>query len=282
MSDSDTRAPNSDTQTAAPGGGRRKAAKNAQTIHVFGDSHAKFFFRTGFFAGRHKLATPLRYQIDGQYIPASSVAGFRPGDRKLNVKDTIREALPDVSHLILAFGQVDLELGYYYRLAVKKEDQTPETYVKWLLGIYGDFVASLSDADCEIALKGVNLTALTPKPFAIKYVLRIIEGEERKDAPEAKKTLSPLILSEDEQNAMHLDFNAGLAKMAEDKGLKYFDLVAETSEKGADTPRLADSFKPAGFDHHLIDSVAVRRMHYVAAGKAFGVRPRRAKRDGAT
>lgn len=247
----------------------------APDIHVFGDSHAKFFFRTGFYAGRHRLAAPLRYRVQGQYIPASSVAGFRPGDRKLNVKDTIREALPRVQRMILAFGQVDLELGYYYRLVIKKETVTPDSYVAWLLGIYRDFLSTLIAPGITpgpaVALKGVNLTALAPEPFAAKYIARIIDPEDRDDFRAAKSALLPLVLSEDAQNAMHLDFNTGLAALAEEKGLGYFDLVQETSAKASATPRLGDAYRPADFDHHLVDSVAVRRMHYIAAGKVFGL-----------
>lgn len=246
-------------------------AATPPAIHVFGDSHARFFFRSAFYIGRLNLPLPLRYEIHGKTIPASSVAGFRPGDRKLDVKDTIRAALPTAERMILAFGQVDLELGYYYRLAIKGETLTPESYVQWLLGIYRDFLDSLDLGDTQVALKGANLTALSPKPFALNYVLRIIESEDRQDTQAAKDRLRPLILSEDDQNAMHLEFNAGLQRIAHAQGHSYFDLVRETKGPHKAAPRLADRFRTAEFDHHLVDSVAVRRMHYIAAGQAFGL-----------
>lgn len=123
----------------------------------------------------------------------------------------------------------------------------------------------------QIALKGVNLTALAPEPFAAKYVARIIRDEMRKDRSAAQARLLPLILSEAAQNAMHLTFNAGLAAMAAQEGLTYFDLVQDTATHDSATPRLADAYRPAEFDHHLVDSVAVRKMHYLAAGAAFGL-----------
>lgn len=65
------------SETPQPDSPELRPRDPAEIIHVFGDSHAKYFFRTGFYAQRHGLAAPLRYRIAGQYIPASSVAGFR-------------------------------------------------------------------------------------------------------------------------------------------------------------------------------------------------------------
>ncbi|MBW6402008.1 hypothetical protein KPL78_29450 [Roseomonas sp. HJA6] len=246
------------------------------TISVFGDSHSAFFFEVPFFAGRLGLASPPPYRITGQHIPGASVAGFRPGQTKLKVKETIRRTLPSATHAIFAFGQVDLELGYYYRNAIKQEKVVPKTYVEWLIGIYEEFLSDLDDAHCRVALKGVNLTTLAPRPFAARYVARIVMEGTTVTAEQAQKLIGPFILSEDAQNAMHLDFNAALAALAQRTGRGYFDLVAQTGNGNirglsAAPPRLADHFRTAKLDHHLADTVVVRRLHVEAAGRAFGL-----------
>lgn len=250
--------------------------QHPKRILVFGDSHSAFFFESPYFVGRLGLRQPLSYRIQGEAIPAASVAGFRPQASKMQVKEKISEAISGAEYLILAFGQVDLELGYYYRLAIKKETVAPDSYVEWLLGIYSSFVGGFITCGCKIALKGVNLTALMPRPFATRYVSRIVTEGGEISQDEADRLVGEFILSEDAQNEMHLRFNAGLARLASCHGIGYFDLVRETGNGGihgvtAAPVRLADEFKTARFDHHLADTVVVRRLHYEAAGRVFGM-----------
>lgn len=245
-------------------------------ITVFGDSHSGFFFPTPFFAGRCGYGFPLPYRVTGKPIHAASLAGFRPGVSTLKVKETIAEALPGARHMALAFGQVDLELGYYYRLAVKKQATNPAEYVDWLIGIYRGFLAGLDTRHCRMALKGVNLTALSPRLFAVRYVSRIVMEGKKLAQAQADEMILPHILPELEQNRMHRAFNARLAALAGDLGHGYFDLNDQISDGpiqalAAAQPRLADQFKTGFFDHHLADTVVVRRMHYEALGKVFGL-----------
>jgi len=247
-----------------------------RTITVLGDSHAVYFIESPFFAGRLGLSMPLRYRISGSATKAASVAGFRPGASTLKVKDKIRAVLPACECLVLAFGQVDLELGYYFRRAIKQEDRDPAAYVAWLIGIYSDFIADLPVGSCRLALKGVNLTALAPRPFAARYVARIAKEGTTLNWDEAQKRVEPFILSERDQNAMHLSFNDQLAQLAAQRGFGYFDVVAQTGNGSipgisAEPLRLAEQFRTGGFDHHMADTVVLRRIHYEAAGRAFSL-----------
>ncbi|MDO5704131.1 MAG: hypothetical protein Q4G49_03540 [Paracoccus sp. (in: a-proteobacteria)] len=240
-------------------------------IRFIGDSHSAYFEEVAHFGGRLSLSEPLPFRITGDAVSGASVAGFRPQASKLNVREKIASITE--GRLILAFGQVDLELGYYYRLAIKKEQIAPESYVDWLTGIYRDFVAGIDPARVDLALKGVNLTVLTPKTFAARYVSRIIHDAQAMRRAHAQELVAPLILSEADQNRMHLAFNARLADLAAQIGCRYFDVVDQTRDPDApgDVPRLADAHRTAKFDHHLADTVAVRRIHYLAAGRAFGL-----------
>lgn len=241
------------------------------TVTVFGDSHSMFFFPSTYFIGRLKLPSPLPYKVAGEAIPAASVAGFRPGRSTLMVKERISNALPSSTHLVLAFGQVDLELGYYFRKVVKKAHVTPESFVSSLTGIYKDFISSLKRPHCQIAIKGVNLTALDPIMFGAHYVSRIVTEGTGMSKDDGIKIMMPHMLTEDQQNAMHLDFNGQMKQWAEQEGLQYFDFIEETAEPASDPtrPRLAEQFKTASFDHHLANSVATRRIHYTALGDVF-------------
>ncbi|WP_154402059.1 hypothetical protein [Ornithinimicrobium cavernae] len=245
-------------------------------VCTLGDSHSRFFLESKFFAGRMGYRDALPYRIEGEAIAAASVAGFRPRVSTLDVKETIRKALPRYEMAVLAFGQVDLELGFYYRVAVKKEDIDPEEYTRWLAAIYGDFLDDLDVAGKRIALKGVNLTALRPRAFAVRYVSRIVTQKASLTPRERDRVVGPVILTEAQQNRMHLSFNAKVRELAHSQGHQYFDLVAETAD-GADgalsatIPRLADRFLTAAFDHHLADTVPVRRMHFESVGRVFGL-----------
>ncbi|GAB3177074.1 hypothetical protein GCM10027060_00790 [Nesterenkonia halophila] len=248
--------------------------EDPQMVSVLGDSHSTLFFPTHFYAGRLGYRDSLPVRVTGRSIRAASLAGFRPGSSKLNVKEEISAALAEAQKLVLAFGQVDLELGYYYRLAIKQEEIEPTRYVEWLLAIYRDFLNGLELAPCDVALKGVNLTALSPRGFATRYVSRIVTEGKDMTWKEAVPVVRPHVLSEGEQNAMHLAFNAGLAQLTEELGLRYFDLNEELATSphpalAAGPITLADQFKTGAFDHHVADTVVARRVHYEGLLKAF-------------
>lgn len=243
-------------------------------VVVLGDSHSRLFFPTQFFAGRCGYHDPLPAKVVGKSISAASLAGFRPGVSTLQVKETIADWLREAQRMALAFGQVDLELGYYYRKVVKEEDTDPERYVSWLLSIYSDFLKTLDFSRCDLALKGVNLTALTPKEFSAQYVSRIITESKGVSPRESARMIDPYILSENDQNEMHLSFNSGLARVAHSVGARYFDLNDALSGTGhpdlsVASATLTDYFKTGAFDHHVVDSVVTRRVHFEGLLKAF-------------
>lgn len=243
-------------------------------IHVFGDSHSSLFFEKPFSIGRLGLKIPRKYRIVGKSIPAASVVGFRPGVSTLDVKSVIEAALPSSERMILAFGQVDLELGFYYRKAIKNESIEPIDYVDWLIGIYSDFIIGLTSSKTKIALKGVNLTSLSPKFFAANYVARIVSTETETLQKDKIKLLLPHILSEKEQNLMHLDFNSKLGKFARANSIPYFDINPQISSGDHSdiypfTARLSDFCRNGLPDHHLADTIFTRKLHFEAAGRAF-------------
>lgn len=240
-------------------------------VTIFGDSHARYFFCTPLQLRRmSRFRRP--FEIRGQPIDAASIAGFRPGRTTLGTKEIIADALAEADLLVLAFGQVDLELGYYYRLCIKGEALTPGRYVNWLIGLYDDFVSGLGFPRKRVLLKGVNLTVLTEKQFAVGYISRIID----ETAPEAAaKTLQASVLDEAVQNAMHLNYNDRLRAFAEGIGAWYFDINQEIRNHNALLPRIDGRFLPAQADHHVADTLATRNIHLYALEQTVT----RARRD---
>ena len=206
-----------------------------KAIHVFGCSHSKFFFNGAQVARRLDLEG-LGIQIEGRFVRAASVAGFRPRRSTLETKEIINSALPQAKALCLAFGQVDLELGYYYRVVVKEEELTPSAYVAWLCGIYEEFVDGLPIAPDQLAFKGMNLTVLTEPKFTYRYVKRTIKQQGNIDKVEKLEKLEAAILSEDAQNGMSLAMNEGLRGPGRQAGQSVFRFGRENPR-----PQLLDA-----------------------------------------
>ncbi|MBE3637385.1 hypothetical protein [Mangrovicoccus algicola] len=243
-------------------------------VHVYGDSHSYLFYGRRHYRHRLELGRPLRFTVTGGSIRAASLSGFRSSNSTLGVREKILSVLPDARHLALCFGQVDLELGYCYRAAIKGEPVDPGTYPAWLLDIYDGFIDHLLPSGCEIALKGVNLTALQSDIFAAAYVSRLILETGNVQLDDAMAQIKPHILGHDAQNAMHLAFNAGLRDLAASRGLRYFDINDEISQPPAGSgkaPRIAGHHMPGAPDHHLADTKATRLIHYNALGRCFGL-----------
>ncbi|MCA0045043.1 hypothetical protein [Celeribacter litoreus] len=239
-------------------------------IHVLGDSHSRYFLPLNRFPDRVYDPSNAKWKIWGKEIQGASVSGFRPQQSKLNVEQDVTAAAKTEKRLLLTFGQVDLELGYYYRLIVKKEPIKRDTYVVWLADIYQKFLETLLTEDCELAVKGVNMTVLAPKSFTARYVSRIVTDRQAMRPRFANRIVEPVLLSEHEQNEMHFMFNECVAKFCKTLGIGYFDLNDDLRSE-TDPLVISDAFRPSIFDHHLADSIQVRRLHYQAAGKIFAL-----------
>ena len=217
---------------------------------------------------------PDAVDIRGQSINAASIAGFRPRKSTLDTKKVILGHAHKARKMVLAFGQVDLELGYYFRKVIKEENITPTVYVDWLIDIYAAFIADLKFPTEHLAVKGVNLTVLGEPTFTHHYVKRIIT-ERQGDHAFQNAALSRVMLSENQQNSMHLDFNRKLKLLTATIGVKYFDLVEETSKLNKDgnpdpTCGLDILWAPSKPDHHLVDSLATRKLHFQKLFDTFG------------
>jgi lysophospholipase L1-like esterase len=230
-------------------------------VYVFGDSHSKYFQLTKQVKNVYHYPADLSVKV--MSFKGATVSGFGKRESTLNVKlhlkDIIKEEQPD--HICLNFGQVDLELGYFYKKYVKSENVNFEDFVSKQVTTYLEFVKELSNV-IPCVVKGLNLPALCfDSDKAINYTKRIIT-ENIADPVVAGKVLSKMkanFPSDYERTQMLLHYNNILKSSCEKEGIPYFDI--NDSLKNNDSGLLDIKFIPANRDHHIVDSLQVRHMH---------------------
>lgn len=249
------------------------------SIDIIGDSH------TVFFGAKKVAAATARMWLSGapfhtrvHLLQGASLTGVRAYSSSLQIREKIDAVVKTADRLVLALGQVDLELGFYYKQVIKKETWTPDGYVAYLTDIYRTFLETSDFGPCTLALKGVNLTVLSTPHFARAYVGRIITEGKPDDIGQAQAALDAAMLNERDQNDLHLSFNANVALLAKQFGLGYFDLTSRLSARddgGSPVmPAVLDrAHQPMKADHHLLSSIAVYRHHYEALQQTFGFSP---------
>jgi len=156
---------------------------------------------------------------------------------------------------IFGFGQVDVEIGIHYRRFVKGQD-VGKDFLKELAGRYVELIAN----NCKKpVIKGCNLSVIKYKKFAAVYIHRIIARGLAEN--ESKNILSELrsnVPSYLERNRDIIYFNKCLRAFCKSFNVEYFDINDELSDGYGG---VSEKFIPSGFDHHLIDSLYIRKLH---------------------
>lgn len=230
-------------------------------IKVFGDSHSKYFHV-------NRQLTRINPNIAGHQIgveifKGATVGGFGKRESTLNVKEFINKNYleNDIDFYIFNFGQVDLELGYFYKRYIKKESikfsdfitAQASTLVSWILG-------NMDVEKCVV--KGVNVPVLCfDQNKAINYTKRIITENliDSKSIDEALSDMKKTFPNDLERTQMALRYNHELASQCKNAGLMYFDINHALVD--TDSKVVQSKYMPASLDHHLVDSVEVRALH---------------------
>ncbi|MAG87374.1 MAG: hypothetical protein CMB97_08430 [Flavobacteriaceae bacterium] len=233
-------------------------------ILVIGDSHSKYFNITP----ELRDCSPNTRGLSIRVIPISgaTITGFGRRSSSLDSYGTLVSQIEEFSpdHVCFAFGQVDIELGYYYRKVFKDDTVNYTDFIQDLVKNYInrtlDFVES--HPKMSITFKGINLSTLTEsRNKAINYTSRIISENisDQEQKKYASQKLKALLASNLERNAAHLYFNQTLEKECENYNFGYFDVVSETSDL---TSLTVNKFHiPSTDDHHLVDSLYIREIH---------------------
>lgn len=77
---------------------------------------------------------------------------------------------------------------------------------------------------------------------------------------EYENRLKLMMPSDDERYHMHMHFNREMQKTCNSLGVRYYDINQNICE--VERNRVLPNLIPAGFDHHLVDSLGVRWLYW--------------------
>lgn len=235
-------------------------------ILIFGDSHATFFE-----AGDEQinyLNCLKDYKIDVLKIPGATILGFGRRESTLNSWKILTEKIEsyEPDFICFALGQVDIELGYYYKIVIKGEKLDPYEYFNTLAEKYVTYIYDFCEKNKiphnKIIIKGINISVLTEsRQKAVSYTQRIIAENinNKEDFTRYKKILFAKLPSNVTRYDYHQFFNQSIQLFLK-TGTRYFDL----NDVFSDETRYGHckrEFIPATNDHHIINSVSTRDLH---------------------
>lgn len=232
-------------------------------ILIFGDSHS-IFYKTSHLEPNNILQenSILGYEVERIGFDGGSVRGV--GRRKfstLNVADKILDHVSSEDIVVLIFGQVDMELGFYFRQYVKQVDETVDVFIFDCIESYRVLIEQIKEKTNFIIIKGINMPVIAHRWSAIKYTKRVVT-ENISDQDEIEKTFNnlkknfPDILK---RIQMAKDFNLALEKMCLDLKIEYFDINKETCYPNGFVREEFVSIFP---DIHLLKSLRVLQIHF--------------------
>lgn len=230
-----------------------------QKLNVYGDSHARFFKISPELSG-FQASNLTDFEVDVTLFIGSTILGLPRRESTLSVNLSISDTVAG-SIAVFNFGQVDVELGYFYRTVVKGETVTFDEFSDRLVESYRTFLEGITDTASSIVVKGINPPVLVSQGKAIKYIARIIsEKEDEARHAEQFERLREILPPIEERTAMSKTFNTAIESMCAEIGVGYFDLWKMLLNKKAG--RIHDRHVPSVRDHHLVDSVWIRRQHW--------------------
>jgi len=236
-------------------------------VLAIGDSHTQYFGLNNQVVVAHAPARGVTCVTKA--VSAASVTGVGKQTSTLNIASDVPKWInsfkPDF--LVFNLGQVDVELGLPFRKYVKQDGIPAKQHMHSFVQSYLSFLNGLDFPPARIIIKGINLPVLCfDRPKAIRYINRIVT-ERFTDSQEDKLRQDAVLamLKEDYptdivRTDLAFHFNDMLKSAAESAGYAYFDINDDllNPENGL----IKTSFIPAHFDHHLIDSVDTRVLHW--------------------
>lgn len=234
-------------------------------ILIFGDSHSMYFNLTNELKDMCESFRGIKTKV--VTIPGATINGFGKRKSTLNLRDKFIKELNDFSpnFVCFALGQVDVELGLYFRKVVKGEfiedksfiDELCDNYLLTIKDVLRDSNIPLN----KVCVKGINLSVLTKSRHkAVTYTKRIItENIQEEEAKKFLDILQKTYPSNLERYSNHIYFNS-VMKGKTDGICSYFDindLIEDPDVKGEVHPM----YIPSSSDHHILDSLLIRKIH---------------------
>ncbi|MEM6762029.1 MAG: hypothetical protein AAF615_04055 [Pseudomonadota bacterium] len=217
-------------------------------ITILGDSHAEMFEPLG--TGDYQLASGARVDANVVAIKGATIKGLRRARSTLDVRAKSLDAIrPSDAAIVFAYGQVDLEFGYYFRRYFKGDRQPFDAFAEDLATGYADRLAGL-DLPGMTIVKGVDLSVLTwSRRRAISATMKVIaDGANEADWVNVHKALTDEFPTAREMDRRHRHFNSVLAEACASRNIAYFDLLQHLA--GPITGRMRLAFVPFSDNHH--------------------------------
>lgn len=235
-------------------------------ILVFGDSHSNYFNINNDLTNVDKKFESI--DVNVIKIPGASIRGFGKRNSTLNSRNVFFDELnkynPD--YVVFALGQVDIELGLYYKKIIKSENININHYIREITESYlqtiDEIVKKTSLNKENIIVKGINLSVLSRnRQKAVSYTSRIITEniDSREEIKLYNNKLKEEFPSSLERYGYHLKFNNKLKESLKGN-YKYFDINDEIEDKNI-KGHVDIRFVPSGFDHHISDTLFIRLLH---------------------
>ncbi|MEO1103268.1 MAG: hypothetical protein AAFW98_05995 [Pseudomonadota bacterium] len=216
-------------------------------ITIVGDSHAELFDCLS----QRPLRLADRRIVDANVVPvkAATIRGFGKRRSTLDVRRKSLGAIRENDDaVVFAYGQVDIELGYFYRLHVKHEELAFDPFAAELAENYTARLAALPLNAVPI-VKGVNLSVLSwSRQKAISFTCQILDTDDTADRRALEMELAEKFPSGEEIDRRHRLFNTHLKAAAAKHGLAYFDFLEATADRR--TGHIKRRWVPRTFDHH--------------------------------
>lgn len=208
-------------------------------IKIFGDSHSRVF----------KKIELQKYKISAEPTSGASLKGLPKSNSKLQLRRKIFTYLktnkPD--YLVFKFGQVDIDLGYYYRVVVKNEKIDKREYVNNLITRYINFLNEISRLYPKerIIVFGINPPSLLDKDSCFDYTKGIIL--KNNDSSEMRRKLYDSIESLNQRTNLSKLFNLTCKYFCEMNHIKY----TEVFNKLLNSRNIISPKFTSNDDHHI-------------------------------
>ncbi|MEF2230474.1 MAG: hypothetical protein V3571_06065 [Pseudodesulfovibrio sp.] len=217
-----------------------------RNVLIVGDSHANFTFG--------HLARQNAYDSDSLVISrlGASIVGFGRSRSTLGVFEKVERyvRVHEPAHIVFKFGQVDVDLGIYYRIVVKNQVLDFERFFSEAVAGYVERIRQLAD-HARLYVCGINPPCLFDQAAAAGYTAKVIaeniESDEQRRA--LTRRLGKILPSIEARTRISLLFNSLLRQAAEARSLPYFDFADHLLDP--ETGLLKERFRQAD-NHHIV------------------------------
>lgn len=234
---------------------------------IVGDSHTQYFGLTTQL--RSTLTSLKGIKAVTKTVSASTISGVGKMDSTLKLGNNIHHWLDEhePDFLVLNLGQVDVELGIPFRQFVKQYPEPSSHWTDYFIHKYDNYLSTVPFPRKRIIIKGINLPVLCyDQQKAIKYITRIVTERFSSEAnhDERREIITQELNEKYPSDIVRSDlarhFNKRLSRYCDEMGYGYFDINSDI--EGDNFGIIHERFVPAKFDHHIIDSLEVRKFHW--------------------